>query len=100
MATIAEKGSGQIVDVSQYLKGIEFPATKQDLLRCVQKNQAQSDVINQIQKLEDRQYTNMSEVMKGFSTLQQGKVQGQQTQGLQGQQPKGPAQSKQTPQQR
>ena len=71
MATISEKGQPS-VNVSRFLKGIDFPAQKQDLLQLARKNQADSTVIDLIQQLEDREYDNMAEVMQAFGSQQFG----------------------------
>ena len=80
MATATEKGSGQISNVSRFLKGLEFPAEKQDLLQCARRNQAEREVIDLIQKLDDRQFTNMADVIKVFESYG-GQKQAQQVQG-------------------
>ena len=96
MAQASEKSSVQgqtSINVSRFLSGIEFPVQKQQLLQKAQQNKADQEVITMIQKLDDRQYTDMADVMKGFGTQQYGqmgqeqKIQdfGQQGQGLKGQ---------------
>jgi len=91
MATVTEKSSGQSpINVSRFLKGIDFPVQKEQLVQQAQQNQADREVINLIQRLEDREYDNIADVMKGFDNLQQ----------KQTQQPQGRVQSKQAQQHR
>jgi methionine salvage enolase-phosphatase E1 len=81
MAQAFEKSRGQpSINVSRFLQGINFPVQKKQLLQQAQQNQADKEVINMIQKLDEREYTNMSDVMKGLGTEQQ---YGQKDQGLQ-----------------
>jgi hypothetical protein len=82
MATVTEKSSGQSpINVSRFLKGVDFPVQKQELVQQAQQNQADREVINLIQRLEDREYDSIAEVMKGFDNLQTGQKQAQQPQG-------------------
>lgn len=82
MATVSEKSSGQSpINVSRFLKGIDFPVQKEQLVQQAQQNQADREVINLIQRLEDREYDNIAEVMKGFDNLQSGQKQAHQPQG-------------------
>ena len=68
MATMNEK-SQPTVNVSRFLRGINFPAQKQDLLLNAKQNQADREVIDLIQKLDDREYDNISDVMKAFDKV-------------------------------
>jgi hypothetical protein len=82
MATVSEKSSAQApINVSRFLKGIDFPVEKEQLVQQARQNQADREVINLIQRLEDREYDNISDVMKGFDNLQSGQKQAQQPQG-------------------
>ena len=68
MATIGDK-SKPTVNVSRFLRGIDFPAQKQDLLLNAKQNQADREVIDLIQKLDDREYDDISDVMKAFDKV-------------------------------
>jgi hypothetical protein len=82
MATVNEKSSAQApINVSRFLKGIDFPVEKEQLVQQARQNQADREVINLIQRLEDREYDNIADVMKGFDSLQSGQKQAQQPQG-------------------
>ncbi|GAW65889.1 protein of unknown function DUF2795 [Geoanaerobacter pelophilus] len=52
--------------MTKHLKGIDFPAEKKDLVKHAQHMKAEKIVIDEIQKMEDREYGNMADVMKAF----------------------------------
>jgi hypothetical protein len=52
--------------VAHFLKGIDFPAKRDDLVRHAQQNQAESAVLDEIRAMPDQEYGNMADVMKGF----------------------------------
>lgn len=67
MATSTGRGSGHSpANVTKNLKGIEFPADKQDLLKQAQQLKAEKVVIDEIQKMDDKKYNSMADVMKSF----------------------------------
>lgn len=67
MATTVERGGGKSpANVTKHLKGIDFPAQKQDLVKHAQQLKAEKVVIDEIQLMEDREYANMADVMKSF----------------------------------
>jgi hypothetical protein len=49
--------------VGQYLRGMSFPASKQELLRYARASNVRSDVLHTIEGLADRSYNNASEVL-------------------------------------
>jgi hypothetical protein len=64
---MATRGTGHSpANVTKNLKGIDFPAEKQDLLKHAQHMKAEKVVLDEIQKMEDREYGNMADVMKSF----------------------------------
>lgn len=48
--------------MQQYLEGIEFPVTRDELVDYAQTNGANEDVIGQLEKLPDREYASMAEL--------------------------------------
>lgn len=67
MATASGRGSGQSpANVTRFLKGIDFPAQKKDLIQHAKKNQAEKDVMDLIQNMEERDYESMADVMKSY----------------------------------
>lgn len=64
---MATRGTGHSpANVTKNLKGIDFPAEKKDLVKHAQHMKAEKVVIDEIQKMEDREYGNMADVMKAF----------------------------------
>lgn len=65
--TSGGRGSGESpANVTKNLKGVHFPAKKEDLVKHAQHEKAEKTVLSQIQNLEDREYASMADVMKGF----------------------------------
>ncbi|RQW78136.1 MAG: DUF2795 domain-containing protein [Geobacter sp.] len=74
MATTRNVGRGggkSPANVTKHLKGIDFPAKKQDLIKQAQHAKADQDVMNELQNIEDREYGSMADVMKGFGKQHQ-----------------------------
>lgn len=59
-------GGHSPANVSHHLKGIDFPANKQDLMRQVRENGADRAVIEVIEAMPDGEYQSMADVMKGY----------------------------------
>lgn len=67
MTTTSGRGSGHSpANVTKNLKGIDFPAEKQDLIKHAQHNKAEKVVLEEIQKMEERKYGSMADVMKSY----------------------------------
>jgi hypothetical protein len=54
------------VNIARHLGGIDFPASKQDLVKHAQGNGANDEVMDVLNRMPDREYGNMADVMKGF----------------------------------
>lgn len=52
-------------NISHYLKGIDFPANKQDLIDHAEDNNAPDEVIQALQKLPEGEYESMADLMQG-----------------------------------
>lgn len=53
--------------VATQLKGVDFPAKKQDLIQHARRNKAEQAVLDELNKMPDMEYKNMADVMKGFA---------------------------------
>jgi hypothetical protein len=53
------------IDVTKHLKGIDFPADKQDLLKHAKGQGADDGVLELMDKMPDGKYETMADVMKG-----------------------------------
>ena len=52
-------------NVATYLKGIDYPAKKDDLVQYAKKNGAESEVID-VNRMPEQEYGNIADVMKGY----------------------------------
>ncbi len=59
-------GGHSPANITHHLKGIDFPARRQDLERHAKKNGAGDDVLELIRAMPDQEYKNMADVMKGY----------------------------------
>jgi len=50
--------------IGQILKDLEFPTTKDKILKFVQKQSDNEDLISRLGKIEDKEYQNVSDVTK------------------------------------
>ena len=67
MAQNVGRGGGHSpANVTKHLKGINFPANKNELIKHAKKEGADKEVLQELQNFEDRQYGSMADVMKGF----------------------------------
>jgi hypothetical protein len=57
-------------NISHHLRGIGFPANKQDLLRHAHQGGADEEVIEVLKQMPDQQYGNMADVMKGVGQVE------------------------------
>jgi len=59
-------GGESPANVATYLKGIDYPANKQDLLQHARQNGTEQDVVDVLERMPEQQYGNMADVMKGY----------------------------------
>jgi Protein of unknown function (DUF2795) len=57
-------GGGSIANVAHYLRGIAFPAGRKEVLSHARDQDAPKAVVDQLEQLDDRRFSNMAEVMK------------------------------------
>lgn len=63
-------GGHSPANVTHSLKGLDFPARKQDLIRHAKSNGAEGAVIEVIEKMPDDEYRSMADVMKGVGRVE------------------------------
>jgi hypothetical protein len=73
-AGLAQPASVSVYDdtghlVAQYLRGVSFPVSKQDLLRFARANHASTAILQKIEGLADRNYGNANEVLAAIGAL-------------------------------
>ena len=52
--------------VVQYLKGLDLPASKQDIIHCALQNGAPQDVVDVLQQLPEQNYQQMDDVWRAI----------------------------------
>jgi hypothetical protein len=53
---------GQLASIGQILKDMDFPATKNEIVEYVKSNNADSNILERLQNIDDKEYQNSSEV--------------------------------------
>ena len=62
---MAQRG-GMTVEIEKALKGMNYPASKQDLVQKAKQNNASQDVIQTIQNLPQDQFNSPTDVQKAW----------------------------------
>lgn len=65
------RGSGHSpANIAKQLGGIDFPASKQDLVRHAEQGGSDPDAMEIIKQMPDRDYESMADVMKGVGEVE------------------------------
>ena len=56
-------------EMVKHLRGIDFPVRKQQLMEHAEEEGAPEDVLDMIQRLPDREYDGMDDVMRGYGEI-------------------------------
>jgi Protein of unknown function (DUF2795) len=64
------KGGKSPANITHHLKGIQFPASKRDLVRHAESNDADEEVLGVIRDMPDEAYESMADVMKGVGKVE------------------------------
>ncbi|MDN7025813.1 DUF2795 domain-containing protein [Methanoculleus sp. FWC-SCC1] len=56
--------------VQKYLAGIDYPASRQDLINHAKKNNADQDVISVLGEMPDQQYNSAADVSKAIGQME------------------------------
>ena len=59
-------------EIQEYLEGVDYPASKQDLINSAAENGAESEVMNTLRRLRDGEFRDPREVTRELSSLTQG----------------------------
>jgi len=59
-------GGSSPANVSSYLKGIDYPASRDQVATHAEENGADAQVLDIIRSMPDQQYENMADVMSGY----------------------------------
>jgi hypothetical protein len=61
------------IQIEKYLKGVDFPAKKADLIKRAAQNGADGNVRSMLQQLPDQQFYTSNDVSKAISALGRGR---------------------------
>ncbi|WP_028239507.1 DUF2795 domain-containing protein [Stutzerimonas azotifigens] len=63
-------GGKSPANVTHHLKGIDFPAGREDLVEHARKNDADQEVLDVLEQMPDEKYGSMAAVMKGLGEVE------------------------------
>lgn len=63
------QGGHSPVNLARHLKGIDFPANKDDLVRHAKGTKADQEVLDVLNRMPEREYGDMADVMKGVGEV-------------------------------
>ena len=63
-------GGRSPANIAHFLEGIDFPASKDDLVNHAEDNNAPQEVIDILENLPDQEYTSMADVMSGVGQVE------------------------------
>ena len=58
-----------LIEVQNFLKRVDYPATKEDLLEIARENGAKKEILSLIEDLSEDEFANPAEVSKGIGEL-------------------------------
>ena len=71
VAMPTERGvRASLAEIEKFLKGIDFPASKQDLIQYAEDNNAPEHVIEVLNNMPDQQYGSAADVAKGIGSAE------------------------------
>lgn len=54
------------IEVQKALKDMDYPAKKKDIIQHAKKHNASEEVLNELERIEDKEYNNAADVSKEF----------------------------------
>lgn len=57
------------IEVERHLKGIKFPANREDLIEHARQNDAPEEVLSTLEQMPDREFHNAADVAKGVGQI-------------------------------
>ena len=66
---MASRGGRSPANITKHLKGIDFPVKQPDLVKHARKQKEEREVIEVLEKMPDREYGNMADVMKAMGEV-------------------------------
>ncbi len=62
----SESGKPSVTSIMKHFQGIDFPASKQDLIKHAEKKGVDDAVMNLLNEMADREYNSITDVMKEY----------------------------------
>ena len=62
-----ERSKSNPIQIQKYLKGLDYPVNKSDVIKQAKKNGAEREVIDILNTLEDQEYSSSVDVSKSVS---------------------------------
>ena len=69
MAQTAGGQSRSPANIAKYLGGMDFPADKEEIVEHAEEQDADDEVLAVLQRIPDKEYANMADVMKGVGQV-------------------------------
>lgn len=57
-------------NIAHFLKGIDLPASRQDLIDHAEDNNAPDEVLEVLEQMPDQEYTSMADLMQGVGQVE------------------------------
>ena len=57
------------IKVQKYLKGVSYPASKEDLINHAKKNKADNELVSMLEQMKSKKFANPSDVSKALGDL-------------------------------
>lgn len=57
-------GKSSVSSIYSFMKDIDFPATKQDIIDHAEESNVSQDIIDRLEQLPDKQYNSIADVVK------------------------------------
>jgi hypothetical protein len=58
-----------VIDITKALKGVDFPAEKEDLIDYARENGADEEILQLMEEMPEEEYGSMSDVMSAFGEI-------------------------------
>lgn len=62
-------GGESPANVEKHLKGVSYPASKQDLIKAAERNEAPSEIIEVLEELPRDEFNGPQDVMKAYGQI-------------------------------
>lgn len=63
---MAENTNISPAEIQKHLRGVEYPATKEDLLNAARENGAPEDILSSLENLDTEEFGGPQDVMKAY----------------------------------